>query len=252
MARASFVSLIILIISLAYQVNVYAGNPSYFEDHGRGWHWYEKQDTSSDEDDSKESDPIEKMSVIQATVKRALDKAVLEPTKENVKSYIEIQNQVAQRSAKFAELWKEALLENPQLDFTLRHPINNLARQVEADQDTRQEEEAIRRLAAKSGLFFFYRSTCPYCKAFAPILKRFVDHYGISIIAITTDGIILPEFPDSVVDKGQKALFDIKVEPAVFTVNPYTHKAVPVGYGLMSEADLKKSILKISTSQVGE
>lgn len=237
----------VFVINVFYHHFLYAQEKTYFDDHERGWHWYEAHNESSDEDDhSEENDPVAQMNAVQMAVKRALDQAILNPTKENVRNYIAIQNQVAARSARFSKLWREALLEDPQLDFSLRHPTNNLARQVEVDQENAQEEKAIKKLAQESGLFFFYRSTCPYCRAFAPILKRFTDHYGIPVMAITTNGISLPEYPNSYTDQGQAATFQVKVEPSLFIVNPYTKKAIPVGYGLMSEVDLKKRILEIA------
>lgn len=251
MSKSLHVQCIAFISCLFYCVILYAQDNTYFGDHARGWHWYEVQNEAlddSDNDNEDKNDPIVQMNAIQMMVKRSLDQAILNPTMENVTNYIAIQNEVAERSTRFSKLWQAALLQAPQLDFSLRHPTNNLARQVEVDQENVEEIKAIKKLAHESGLFFFYRSTCPYCRAFAPILKRFTDHYGIQVMPITTDGISLPEYPHSYTDKGQSATFQVKVEPALFIVNPYNHKAIPVGYGLMSESDLKKRILEIATN----
>jgi conjugal transfer pilus assembly protein TraF len=243
---------IVLFYCLFYCVILSAENHSYFNDHARGWHWYETQNEIDDteEDNENNNDPITQMNAVQQMVKRALDQAILNPTIENVEHYIAlyiaVQNQVTAHTARFSKLWQEALLRSPHLDFSLRHPINNIARQVEVDQENAEETAAIKKLAETSGLFFFYRSTCPYCKAFSPILKRFTDHYNIQVMPITTDGISLPEFPRSVTDQGQSKTFQVKVEPALYMVNPYNHQAIPVGFGLMSEMDLKKRILEIA------
>jgi conjugal transfer pilus assembly protein TraF len=227
------------------QAVVWAETVSFYQDHERGWHWYEKMPEKGMENDD-ENNPVSQMDTIRATVKQALDKAILEPTPENVKNYIALQNDVADRSATFSKKWQEVLLENPKLDYSLVHPTNSVARQIEVDQQNQKENDAIKRLAQESGLFFFYKSTCPYCRSFAPILKRFASTHGIAVIPITTDGISLPEFPDSYSDQGQAATFEVKVEPSLFIVNTYTKKAIPVGYGLMSETDLRKRILDIA------
>lgn len=244
--------LIVFITNFSFSMLIFAqekiekSEKTYFDEHARGWHWYETEAKSKEGEDEIDNDPVEQMNAIQATVKRALDHAILHPTKENVKNYIVLQHQVTERSVEFSKLWRAALLEEPELDFSLKHPTNNLARQVEVDQENLQQEEAIKQLAKISGLFFFYHSTCPYCRAFAPILKRLTDHYGIHVIAITTDGVSLPEFPHSYPNQGQAATFKVTVEPALFVVNPYTKKAVPVGYGLMSEMDLKRRMVEIA------
>jgi conjugal transfer pilus assembly protein TraF len=222
-----------------------AENKAFFDDHARGWYWYEKHPI--DEDDQEEAqDPVAKMSAVRASVQRALDQAILNPTQKNVEQYKVLQDAVAARSALFSKVWQDTLLQHPELDYSIKHPITQIGRQVEVDTMNRQEAEAIQQLAKTSGLFFFYKSRCPYCRAFAPILKRFAENHGITLIAVTVDGIALPEFPDSVIDQGQAQLFGVKVSPALFTVNPYTHKAVPVGFGLMSEDDLQKRILAIA------
>jgi conjugal transfer pilus assembly protein TraF len=222
-------------------------HPSFYGRHATGWHWYDDPiDEDINENEKVSSDPTEQMSVVRATIKRALDKAVISPTQDNVKDYISLQNQLMAQSGRFSETWKEILLGNPALDYSLVHPTNNMARQIESDQTNLKEEAAIRTLAKQSGLFFFYHSTCPYCQKFAPILKSFTERHHITVIPITTDGISLPEYPDSFIDKGQKETFHVTVEPALFAVNPYTKQAYPVSYGLMSETDLKKRILEIA------
>ena len=224
----------------------FAFEQGYFNDHAQGWHWYKDPKEQKSEDDDDQKDPISQMNAVRATVERAQAKMVLHPTKENVKNYIVVQNKVSGNAAELSKTWREVLLENPDLDFSLVHPTNNAARQVENDLTSKKELAAIQALAKSSGLFFFYRSTCPYCVRFAPILKEFAETYGLTVIPITTDGISLPEFPNSYPNHGQAAKFQVKVEPALFIVNPYTHQAIPVSYGLTSEADLKRKILNIT------
>jgi len=229
-------------------IQTFASESGYFSDHAKGWHWYDdpKQDQTEEEDELKH-DPVLQMGAIRATVDKALNEAVLTPTKDNVSHYISLQNQLTHHAEKFEKYWKAALLEHPELDYSLKHPTNNIAKQVESDQENLHENAVIHELAKKSGLFFFYRSSCPYCVRFAPIVKDFAETYGITVIPITTDGISLPEFPNSYPNQGQAEKFHVTVEPALYAVNPYTHQAFPIAYGLTSEADLKKRVLDIAT-----
>ncbi len=240
---------IILLFCILFSFTLHANDTTYYEQHATGWHWYEDPVTEEEPDKTPAapSDPIERMNAVKATIQRALNKAVIEPTHDNVKAYLNLQNQLMAQSGKFSNIWKEILLENPSLDYSLIHPTNNIARQVESDQENLKEEAAIHALGKESGLFFFYRSSCPYCKQFAPIVKRFAERFSIPVIPITTDGISLPEFPNSYINQGQTETFHVTVEPSLFAVNPYTHQVYPVSYGLMSEADLKKRILDIAT-----
>lgn len=238
------------LMSLCFVVMAHADQTTgldFWANHAQGWHWY--QDPTQIDSRSIPNTPLEpeaQMEVLQKEVKRTLDKAILNPTPANMQAYITLQNQVSEQAHQFALAWQAALLNNPTLDYSLAHPTSNVGNQVYLSQQKAQEDQAIQSLAQHSGLFFFYRSTCPYCQRFAPIVKGFSDRYGLSIIPITTDGITLPEFPHSQIDQGQAARFKVSMEPALFTVDPYSHQIIPVGYGLMTEDELRTRILEIA------
>lgn len=228
---------------------VQAGN--YYEDHEVGWFWY---------DDPKEvvqdhrtvstmpkTDPNAIVNSAKEKINTALNQAIVSPTVENITKYIELQEAMGARAETISALWQQALLKRPDLNYSLKHPTNNVALQVYHEEESRGKEAAIESFAKKTGLFFFYKSTCPYCKRFAPILKNFAAHYGMTVIAVTMDGMPLPEFLDSRMDNGQSTKFHVTVTPSLFAVNPYTQKAFPVAYGLTSETELRDNIYKIMT-----
>ncbi len=78
------------------------------------------------------------------------------------------------------------------------------------------------------------------------IVKNFSARYQITVIPVTTDGISLPEFPNSHSDQGQAAGLHVTMEPTLFIVDPYSQQIIPVGFGLMSEDDLRARILAIA------
>lgn len=240
-----FVCLVNLLVSIPAKAE------NYYEQHAIGWHWYDDPKT---EESSQpiEQNPVQQMTAVKQALEHALDQAVLNPTSQNVKNYIVLQNQMSNRASVFSRIWQSVLLQNPSLDYSIQHPTSQVGREVYLDQERLKEDAAIYQLSKHSGLFFFYRSTCPYCVRFAPIVKDFSKRYGIAVVPITTDGIVLPVFPDSRIDQGQAEQFHVTAEPALFTVNPYTHKAIPVSYGLTTEDQLRSRILEIATHFSGE
>ncbi len=221
---------------------------NFWETPASGWHWYQDplDDKKNSDDSDSPIDPVATMDALQHQVKQSLDLAVLNPTVDNVRNYITLQNQIGERAQHFAEVWRTVLLNFPELDFSLQHPTNGMAKQIYLDQTHQQEDAAIQKLAAHSGLFFFYRSTCPYCQRFAPIVKDFSQRYHLAVVPITTDGISLPEFPNSRTDQGQAARLKVNMEPALFTVDPRNHRIIPVSYGLLSEDELRQRLLEIA------
>jgi conjugal transfer pilus assembly protein TraF len=224
---------------------------NYYANHETGWYWFNdpapKQVSPSKEKTEKDTNPAEKVEAVKKTIKEALDQAIIEPTPQNVEKYITLQNEMSQRANQFANTWQEVLLKHPELNYSISHPTNNVALQVYHENESEQKNDVLQKFAQHSGLFFFYKSTCPYCQRFAPIVKHFAEVNHVTIIAITMDGISLPEFPNSKHDNGQSQKFHVTVEPSLYAVDPTTQKAYPVAFGLTSESELQNNIYNIMT-----
>jgi conjugal transfer pilus assembly protein TraF len=218
---------------------------NYYGEHAKGWHWYEEPLIAREPEEAS-IDPIMQIKGIKQTLEIALDEALLNPTPWHVKQYIDLQNKWSEKASQFANMWQWVLLHYPELDYSLTHPTNQVARTVYLDQVKQAEASAIKQLAQHHGLFFFYRSTCLYSQRLAPILKSFSERYHLPIVPITVDGIALAEFPQSRLDQGQASRFAVKALPALFAVNPTAHQVTPLAYGLISESDLRQRILAIA------
>lgn len=104
----------------------------------------------------------------------------------------------------------------------------------------------------------FYRSTCPHCQRFVPILSQFAHDFGFRIYAYTTDGGVLPEIPNSMpMTKAIESTFfstpDIEV-PSFFLINVKTMQAYLIDQGEMSYQDLEvrlQSFFQMGISQEG-
>lgn len=234
----------------------------YFREHIIGWHWYNetiirkpknksnKQTIKKQNNDNviqSESDPTVQMSAIRKIIEKSLNKAILEPTVENIHDYLVLQNKLSNQSTKFANFWQKTLLTYPELNYSLAHPTNMAAKQIYLDRYQDKETTAITEYFKNRGMFFFYTSTCPYCQKFAPIIKAFAQKHDIALVAVTLDGISFPEFPNSRTDTGQSRKFKVTTTPALFAVNPYSDKAIPISYGFISESDLRQRILDLTT-----
>ena len=241
--------LLILLSCCLFAAAAQAGN--YYDEHEVGWFWYDDpKEIVSDPAKSPHpvtNDPNVIVSMAKQKVTTALNQAIVSPTDENITKYMELQEAMGARAETISERWQQVLLKRPDLNYALKHPTNNVALQVYHEEESRKKEAAIAAFAKKTGLFFFYKSTCHYCQRFAPILKNFATRYGLTIIPVTMDGIPLPEFPDSRRDNGQSKQFQVTVTPSLYAVNPYTQKAFPIAYGLTSETELRENIYKIVT-----
>ena len=189
----------------------------FYTQHEQGWFWYQREETKELRSDSHKelksrlsapSTPSQsllsardKVKYIQDNFEEATAKAVLNPTLSNVQDVMTLQRQIIDRSSEFQEKWMQASL------FEGQHlrPSDNGApihRKIMQEQKEKELQQKIRRLAKETGLFFIFKQSCPYCHAFAPVVKEFAQEYGFEVKAISADSGKLKEFPDAVPDIG--------------------------------------------------
>ena len=66
----------LIIAYTAFNYCAYASDNDYYNEHAKGWHWYDDPKNEKDEDEVKTNDPVVQMDAVRATIKRALDQAV--------------------------------------------------------------------------------------------------------------------------------------------------------------------------------
>lgn len=173
--------------------------------------------------------------------------AVMNPTEANLLAYMRYQRAVMNRSEVFAERWQKLVWTVPELDYSLTgRPTNATAITVYDEQQRDKQAQAIRALAGTHGLLFIFRSDCPYCHRFAPILKRFEQDYGITVFAVSLDGRGLPEYPQPQPDNGIAARLNATTVPALYLTAPSRRDIRPVGFGLMALTELVERIAALA------
>lgn len=231
---------------------------SYFGDRERGWFWYEappqvpKKENNIKSRPATTADPQAKLKAFQKKLEDARALAVMEPTEKNIKRYIEIQTVAMEQSSVFADQWRRVIWANPQLDNTVKNPVSAVGNWVNKDIRRDAQADAVRALGRTEGLFFFYKSSCPYCVSQAPILARFALTYGLRVMAISLDGSMLPEFPNAKMDNGLAAKLGVNATPATFMVNPSTQSITPLVYGMASESELLDRVYALTRSKIGQ
>lgn len=226
----------------------------FFKEHAEGWHWYHDPAELANDDteevkpstpEVQKRTPTDTVKAYREELEQRLNRAWLHPTPQNLKSYQIMQNDLLNRSERFSTVWKQVLFETPSLDHSLIWPINQKARHVYVDEQKRHSQETIQALSQSYGLFFFFSGECPYCHAFAPILKQFSETYGWNVIAVSVDGGAMDGFPNAQRDPGLRERWSIDVLPSVFAVNPTTEEVITVAHGLTTLDEMETRILTL-------
>lgn len=206
----------------------------------QGWHWYQIEKPKKEQP----KEPPQTMEAYRKAVQESLDNAILNPTPANIATYIRQQKELMDRSMEFAQTWQKVLLTNPELNPDIEHPVTQKGRHVYLDERNKKTSKIIQEMAKTYGLFFFFKSDCPYCHAFAPIVKRFSETYGWKVLAISLDGSKLEDFPNAQKDNGTARRLGVyeKGVPALMAVNPKDEAVIPLSYGFISETQLMNNI----------
>jgi conjugal transfer pilus assembly protein TraF len=246
--RFSCSVILISVILLRYNTATLARESSFFERRAEGWHWYQD---SVQKSEIREQNPLRGGKILSPTeaieaqrkvLETKLHAAIVEPTRENLIAYITAQKALMDQSEKFSEMWKQVVMTTPSLDETLVHPVDQNARHVYYTQKHQDLEKRIKKLSAEYGLFFFFRKNCGYCHQFAPVVKRFSQKYGWSVLSISLDGGTLPEFPAARQNNGIAERLQITHVPALIALHPKTGQLIPLAYGLISESEIEQRV----------
>lgn len=195
----------------------------------------------------------QRLDAVTAELRELKARAILEPTPDNVQSYIRFQREQLDRSSLFADVWQRAVWQDPSLDYTQVRPISTLGKRQWLDGRKADREDALLHLGDRYGLFYFFAQACAPCGIMSPILKSVADSHNIPVKAVSTDGGPSDVFPRYVVDSGQRERMglDSKVTPAIVLFDSVTRKAVPIGYGVMAADELMDRIYTLTQTEPG-
>lgn len=225
--------------------------PEWFRLHAEGWFWYVEppppeeapptQDVPADAAPSIDPDPMTRVQQQREALERAMALAVLEPTPEHVRAYLQLNQALMTQSQAFAETWKRVVWTTPSLDYGLVSPTGAAAR-IQADLKTAEQRTQLAAAADRYGLLFFFRGDCPFCHQFAPVLRRFATDYGFTVIPVSLDGGVLPEYPQPRSNFDAAARLEVNAYPAVYLLDPATRKVAPAVFGAVGYSELAQRL----------
>lgn len=201
---------------------------------------------------SKEEIALEEMKDWQERLegKRAL--AVMYPTPENIKSYIEEQNKVTTNAAYFSDVWRRVIWQNSDVNYSLKRPSNTMAINTYNQSRQSAESDTLSDINQEWGLFFFFRGDCEYCHNMATTLQVLQRHYDITVFPISIDGSVLPEFPDARIDNGMASQLNVDQVPMLMLGNVKDKRIIPIGAGVFSVTDIVERIYVLTSTSPGE
>lgn len=215
----------------------------------RAYQWYPDpaEQKAAQEQQTGKPTEVNQFEQLQKQLVEARQVAVMNPTEDNLKKYIQLQEVVLSQAATFTDQWQRVIWSNPDLDYSLKGRPTDATAIKAYDQNRGQDKAAaIQAMARDNGILFFYRSDCPYCHAMAPILRQFASQYGLRVMAVSLDNGPMEGYPDALPNNGIAERLGVTTVPAVFVMDTQSKSFKPVGYGVLSQSELESRFLSLS------
>ncbi|EAA7680427.1 type-F conjugative transfer system pilin assembly protein TraF [Salmonella enterica] len=221
-----------------------------------GWQWYnpnageqepEPASALSPQERLASMSPSEQKKVLQQATREALDTAILYPSAENFRRFMMLQNFWTDRATDFTQTSKLARLKYPELDYNVKRSHYNGSVAARLTEEKKVQSAVISQVAQRYGLFFFYRGSNAVDNLMAGVIRTFCEDRGITLMAVSVDGKISDQLPQSRPDSGQAEQMRVTHFPATFLVDPKTHQWQPLAWGFMSHDDLDNQMVSVLT-----
>ena len=226
----------------------------------RGFNWYppdaQPKPKKQAQPKPKSIKEMATMEDLRKELSRLKDMAIMQPTPNNLRVYLEAQTFLMDKSSVFADTARRVVWATPAVDYNNRSPVANFARIEQQERRLAGERDAIRARRNDYALAFFFRSDCPYCHNQAPVLKAIERQYGIKVLAITMDGKGLPDYPDARPDNGVSAVISggngIQMVPSLFLVDRKNQSGIPIGTGVLAQDEILTRIRVLTQTVPGQ
>lgn len=153
---------------------------------------------------------VRELEEYQRALEEARAIAVWRPTPETVETYYRLQQIALDRGGLFADYYRRLTWTNPDLDYTIRRPVVEVAKHGWTDDRMTDRDLFLRGVSSRVGVFYVYSGSCGACTIANPIVKAFADRYGVSVRAVSSDGAANSYFPNAVKDQGQLKAWGVR------------------------------------------
>lgn len=259
--------MIILFLILFFPFSVWAFSDASGIDYPSAWYcdqskfiWYcdiAPEDHPEQPEESKESitsqeEAIQKLEALQKELKGRRALAILEPTPENVAAYIDLQNHSMEMASVFSDVWRRVIWQTPALNYELKRPVNNAAIDVHRQTSRVARMQTLEAIGKDWGIFFFFRSDCPYCHVMSETLAWLSQAHGITIFPVSLDGTGLPRYPNPHRDNGLAVRLGVEEVPLMVLGNVRDKRMIPLGSGVISSQEMIERIHILTATRPGD
>ncbi len=232
--------------------------PSAWDCDQTKFYWYcevnpdEVEELPAEPAKTPQEEALSKLEALQQELKEKRALAILDPTPENVAAYIDLQNRSMEKASVFSDIWRRVIWQSPALNYELKRPINNAAINIHKQEVKAAQLTTLQEISKDWGIFFFFRSDCPYCHIMAQTLTLMSAEHGLTVIPVSLDGGNLPQYPNPRTDNGLATQLGVSEVPLMVLGNVRDQRLIPIGSGVISSQEMIDRIYVLTATRPGE
>jgi conjugal transfer pilus assembly protein TraF len=163
---------------------------------------------------------------LQENYKLLEERAIDDPTDENVAAYLYVKRITMDKSQRFSQKVTEVTNTDPLLNENNRIPYASAGAQSIRSANRSAQEQAARELAVVGGLVIFVDGDCRFCAMQMPIVNALRAQYGMEALVVSLDGRRPRGYDGPIVkDNGLYRKLDLKLTPSiVYVPRPRAYK----------------------------
>lgn len=195
----------------------------------RGWYYYD--DPVQITQKVQAAQPVYKSysdynEAVKKEFEEIQDRAIYNPTPENIQAYNEALRSISNNAVKFAMLSVTKNWQDPNSGLSKMAP-NGAGLQADLDKQRKQIGVLVKRYA----IFYFIGQNCKYCSIEANELKRLEYTYNVSVRVISLDGTTVPQYPKPMADNGVSRKLGVTEPGEILAFDSTNNKTTVLGYG---------------------
>ncbi|EGH2839164.1 thioredoxin family protein [Salmonella enterica] len=225
----------------------------------KGFFWYDDPVQKTEEEITEATPPVasspqpvqeEKIELnskwLKDNMPRLLTQAMDNPTPANLSRFYTAQRLMLDIGTRFSDKSKDYFLKNPMMSEKRRQPVEKVALDAHRTVVEKNQQTVMKDIFTKSGLFFFFQSTCEFCHEESQILQFMQNYYSVDILPVSMDGRPLQNglFQDFSIPNAQIIdQFKIREVPTIFLVSKDGSSAQRISEGMITAEELKNTII---------
>ncbi|MCY3974446.1 MAG: conjugal transfer protein TraF [Simkaniaceae bacterium] len=219
--------------------------PTFYERFMEGRYFYQEE-SEEEEKEREETKRIEDLIALQRFRQKfdeALGRAVVNPSRENLKRFIVLQARAIRKAETFQHLLSLIALSDPEFTGLPDNPVSEYGIEAKERLEVLEENRLLEKAKQRCALLFFFSGHNPLIAREAfNMIREFEKNTRWKVYPVSVDGVGLPEMTDVRFATGKTHAPRPDHTPAFVIMDTETKELLPAGFGLITVSSLKKNI----------